>query len=448
MSTYYDPHLYEGPLLGAAMMSPDLALSLTEHLRPEDFVIGEHRAAWAAVMQLSKEPDTLNLVDVAERSGVDVAYLAQLARDCHSTDAKVVGAWREVIQEKARLHRLQGNFAALIEESQQSGASVADITRKAAGYVISLEAGAEQQQKRTRQQVLNDRLNAFSDRYEGIADPVGLRTGVGEFDQLAYGLGPGKLTLLAARPAMGKSAFAMQIARLAAKGAEHPVAFISLEMDQDELFDRWLVQESRIHASEFQRGKGMDPHNIDRLGAAAKALQDANLESYDDIFDIEGIVAKCEALHRRHGGLALVVVDYLQLVGTRGPKPSNRAQEVGEYSRALKLLAMRLHCPVLALSQLNRGVEERADKRPLMADLRESGSLEQDADKIGMLYRDEVYHEHSQDAGIAEIILRKHRGGPIGTVRCLADMARFTFSDITSDQVRQQAASAGVDAFS
>lgn len=448
MTMIYDPHLYEDPLIGAALLKSDLAISLFEHLRPEHFMVSDHQAIWGAMQQLSSTPEKLNVVDVSEASGVSLVYVAELARHCHSTDPSIVGAWRDVLKDKYRLHRLQNNFAALMDESRQPGAKVEDIARKAAGYVVGLEEAAEGKKKRSRREVLNDRLQAFSDRHEGISDPVGIRTGVGELDQLIYGLRDSELVLLAARPAMGKTALAMQVARLAARSSEYPVAVFSLEMDEDELYDRWLVQESRVDAGTFQRGKGAAQLSIEMLGVATTKLLELPIEAYDDVFDIEGIVAKCEALNRRHGGIKMIVVDYLQLIGTSGNKPSNRAQEVGDYSRALKLLAMRMQCPVLALSQLNRGVEERVDKRPMMADLRESGALEQDANKIIMLYRDEVYHENSQDQGVAELIVRKHRGGPTGTVRCSADMSRFEFSDLTSDKIRQQAASAGVDAFS
>ncbi|HET8789948.1 MAG TPA: DnaB-like helicase C-terminal domain-containing protein, partial [Modicisalibacter sp.] len=349
MNQFYDPAMYENPLLGAALVDSDIALSLLESVTPDDFVIPDHRAIWGAVIKTSRSPETMNIVDVSEQSGVAINYLAELVRNSYSTDAKVVNNWRDAIKKKSRLHRMQANFQSLIEQSQQSGADVDDIARQAAGYVIGLENQSDTQQKRTRKDVLRDRIRAFSDRYDGIADPVGLRTGIGGLDQLIYGLKPSELILLAARPAMGKTALAMQIARLTACNAKKPVAMFSLEMDLDELYDRWLVQQSGINAGSFQHAKGVEPHIIDNIGAAAQILTDAPIEAFDNIFDIEGIVAKAEALRRRHGELGLIVVDYLQLIGSKSTRPMNRAQEVGEYSRALKLLAMRMQCPVLAL---------------------------------------------------------------------------------------------------
>lgn len=446
MSTY-QPADYEYQLIGAAMTSPDLAVSLTDTLAVQDFMLDESRAMWAAIVKSSHEPEKINAVDVAEAAGLDIAFVAEVARMAYSREPAVVNSWRDVIKKKAKLDRIGRNFQSLIEDCRQPGADADEIAQRAAGYVLSLEQAAELRQKRSRREVLHERLNALSDRWDGLVDPIGLRTGIGELDEMIFGLKPSELTLLAARPAMGKTALAMQISRINALCGKSPVLLFSLEMDADELYDRWLVQQASVDAGQFQRGKGMPEFELSKVSAAATVLSESALHAYDDIHDIEGIVSKCEAVNRREGGIGLIVVDYLQLIGTRGHKPNNRAQEVGEYSRALKLLAMRMKCPVLALSQLNRDVENRSDKRPMMADLRESGSLEQDANKIIMLYRDEVYHEHSNDRGVAELIVRKHRGGPTGTVRCLAEMNKFSFHDITPDRVRQQADRAGVDAF-
>ena len=208
-----------------------------------------------------------------------------------------------------------------------------------------------------------------------------------------------------------------------------------------------MVQRGEFPADWFANPQGRQD-DIHRIGKAVTSLKTASLTVFDNIFDIEGIVAKCRSLHQQRP-LDLVVVDYLQLISSRNAgRFGNRTQEVGEYSRALKMLAMSLGCPVLALSQLNRDVEKRPDKRPLMADLRESGSLEQDANKILMLYRDEIYNEHSDQKGVAEVIVRKHRGGPTGTVFTKANLRMYAFGDLAfSERQQVQAQEATNDPF-
>ena len=308
------------------------------------------------------------------------------------------------------------------------------LTHHARELLLGVEQDAPQSRP-SNTEIIDERLRAFEDRMMGRVSHIGLTFGVKDLDQMVYGMRPSELVVLAARPAMGKSALALQAARINAEQGKR-VAVFSLEMDVGELFDRMICQGSRFPADKYANPE-QDNSIAYRIGGTVKMLKDADLHCFDNVFDIEGITAKARALHQERS-VDLVVVDYLQLIGSKAQRNQNRAIEVGEYSRALKMLAMSLGCPVLLLSQLNRNVESRPDKRPLMADLRESGSVEQDANKIVMIYRDEVYHEQTAEQGIAELIVRKHRGGNIGTTKCAGNLRFFRFDDLAFSHQQQE----------
>ena len=267
---------------------------------------------------------------------------------------------------------------------------------------------------------LRDLLDATIDRLDKLAEQdgaiTGTPTGYDELDDLLNGLQPNALIVTGARPAMGKTAFALGIAANAAIRSNRPVLFFSLEMSQLELTQRILCMEARLDASKVRNGR-MNDRDWVKLNAALGRLSEAPLWIDDNPnVSIMEIRAKARRLKSKLGDLGLIVVDYLQLMSGRG-KVENRVLEIAEISRGLKILARELEVPVVALSQLSRALELRSDKRPMLADLRESGSIEQDADVVLFLYRDEVYHPESQDMGTAEVIVAKHRAGPTKTCR-------------------------------
>ncbi|WP_162500899.1 replicative DNA helicase [Modicisalibacter coralii] len=431
---------YESQIIGAVSIDSSLLIKIGDQLHPEDFSGHEQQVVWGAVQKLWRDGKPTDVVTLSEVSGVELHILADWARDTYSTDQGSVSTWANIVRQKARLHRLTAGLADLMNTAQERDADADSLMNRAREMLMGIEQDSVQQ-KRTTSQILKDRIAALDRRMDGTESHIGLTTGLKDLDNKVYGFKPSELILLAARPAMGKSALALQIAQQAACDHDKHVAVFNLEMDEDEMFDRFIVQRGQFPADWFA-----DPRNhgdeIHRIGKAVQSLQHAPLTVFDNIFDIEGIVAKSRSLHQQRP-LDLVVVDYLQLISSRNTaRFGNRTQEVGEYSRALKMLAMSLGCPVLALSQLNRDVEKRPDKRPLMADLRESGSLEQDANKILMLYRDEIYNENSDQKGVAEIIVRKHRGGPTGTVFSAANMRMYSFGDLAhSGQMQAQEAS-------
>jgi replicative DNA helicase len=248
-------------------------------------------------------------------------------------------------------------------------------------------------------------------------DVTGIATGFSDLDRMTSGLQPGDLVIVAGRPSMGKTAFSINIAEHVALSGNQPVAIYSMEMGAAQLAMRMLGSVGRLNQHDLRTGRLQDD-DWGRLTHALGKLNDAPI-FIDETAALSALDlrARSRRLHRQHGGLGLIVVDYLQLMSAPGGKASeNRATEISEISRSLKALAKELHVPVIALSQLNRSLEQRPNKRPVMSDLRESGAIEQDADLILFIYRDEVYNSDSPDKGKAEIIIGKQRNGPIGMV--------------------------------
>jgi replicative DNA helicase len=262
---------------------------------------------------------------------------------------------------------------------------------------------------------LQDTLDNLEARYGQNSDLVGVPTGYTEIDSILHGLQASTLTILAARPGMGKTSLALGMARNVATETGRPVVFFGLEMGTLELTKRLLAIEARVDATKIWTGR-LSEDDWSRLSHAVGRLADAQLFLDDNPHcTLMEVRAKARRMRARHGDLALVVIDYIQLMTpSSGKRAENRQVEVSEISRGLKILARELECPVVALAQLNRQVEYRQDKRPMLADLRESGGLEQDADVVAFIYRDDVYNPDSDDRGKAEIIVAKHRNGPTG----------------------------------
>jgi replicative DNA helicase len=280
--------------------------------------------------------------------------------------------------------------------------------------------------------LLDGAMSRLEQLYEVGTSITGTPTGYVDLDELLSGLQPSALIVVGARPAMGKTAFALGMAANAAINARLPVLVFSLEMSHIELVQRLLSSEARVDASKMRNGRLTDA-DWEKITRAMTPLGDSDIWIDDNPnVTVMEIRSKARKLKAKTGKLGLIVVDYIQLMtGRNGAE--NRQVEVAEISRGLKILARELETPVIALAQLNRGLEQRADKRPMLSDLRESGSLEQDADVVLFLYRDEVYNAETQDAGIAEVIVAKHRSGPTGTVR-LAWLGQFTkFANMARD---------------
>jgi replicative DNA helicase len=278
-------------------------------------------------------------------------------------------------------------------------------------------------------------LDRLEELYEQGNAITGLPTGYVDFDELLSGLQPSNLIVVGARPSMGKTAFALGMAANAALEAQRPVLFFSLEMGHLELTQRLLCSDARVDSQRMRNGN-LAEDDWPKITRAVGKLGEAPIWIDDNPnLTVMEVRAKARRLKSRLGDLGLIVVDYLQLMSGRG-NAENRQVEVSEMSRGLKILARELETPIVAVSQLSRGLESRSDKRPMLSDLRESGSIEQDADVVAFLYRDEVYNPESPDIGSAEVIIAKHRNGPTGTVRLawLSNYTRFANMSRYQDQ--------------
>ena len=393
-----------------------------------DFYRHEHRLIFAAVGALiaaSKPADVITVFEQLQSFGKaedcgGLAYLNALAQSVPS--AANMRRYAEIVRERAILRKL---IAASDDIATQAfnpqGRQVAQILDEAESRIFKIgEEGARQHQGfqgiDKLMVALLDRVNELHDN--GAEDVTGVRTGFFELDRMTAGLQKGDLIVLAARPSMGKTAFALNIAEHVAVSEGLPVLVFSMEMGASQLALRLVGSLGRIDQQNLRTGR-LKGEEWTRLSEAVDSLKQAQIFIDETpALNSAELRARARRMARQFGTLGLIVVDYLQLMSGSSSSEENRATEIGEISRGLKALAKELQCPVIALSQLNRSVESRTDKRPMMSDLRESGAIEQDADVITFIYRDDYYNkEQSKEPGIAEIIIGKQRNGPVGTLK-------------------------------
>ncbi len=423
----------EQAVLGGLMLDNGAWDLVADRIAETDFYHAAHRIIFNAIQKLAETDSPFDVITLKEwldgrnqlNSAGGLAYLAVLARDTPS--AANVRAYADIVRERAILRQL-------IEVASEVANSAYNTEGRASRELLDLAeervfAIADRGNRNQRGFVpINELLTRAVDRIDTLFqkdDPVtGVPTGWSDFDDLTAGLQRGDLVIIAGRPSMGKTTFAMNIAENVAIQAREPVAVFSMEMPGEHLAMRMMSSLGRIDQHRIRTGKLTDD-DWPRLTSAITMLNEAQL-FIDDSSDISPseLRARARRLAREHGQLGLVIVDYIQLMRVPG-HAENRAQEVAEISRSLKALAKELNVPVIGLSQLNRTLEQRADKRPVMSDLRESGAIEQDADLICFIYRDEVYNTDSADKGTAEIIIGKQRNGPIGAVK-LTFLGQYT----------------------
>lgn len=424
----------EYSVLGSLMLNNDCWDDVSLIIKASDFWLSVHRytfEAMAGLVASGRPIDLITLSEELERQGnIDraggFAGLAEMSK--YTPSAANVLHYAQVVAEKSRLRSLLQTAGAIIADVQSPGADSALILDAAESRLFTL---AEQRQDGAEDYNLLAILDRVVVRLEndmGSEGITGTPTGFCELDQSTCGLQDGDLILLAARPSMGKTALATGISTGALRGTDKPVFIFSMEMEPDQLGLRLISALGRIPLQTLRSGQMSD----EDWARVADGM--AQLTGWKNRLFIDGstlmtpaiLRARARRYVRQYGKPALIMVDYLQLM--RCPGEENRTQEIAQISRSLKALAKELGCPVLALSQLNRSVETRADKRPNNGDLRDSGALEQDADLIMMLYRDEVYNANSPDEGTAEIIITKQRQGSTGTIKVSFD-GRFTLFD-------------------
>ena len=434
----------EQATLGGLLLDNSTWDQIADRISEDDFYQSDHRMIFQAIQRLAGQDSPFDVVTLAEwlenHNQLDQAggmeYLALLARDTPS--AANIRAYADIIRERSVMRQL---ISVGTEIANSAYNPQGRNSRELLDYAESQVFAIAQQGQRTSQgfTTINDLLASAVERIDTLFhldNPItGVPTGWNDFDDMTAGLQQGDLIIIAGRPSMGKTTFAMNIAENAAIRVRCPVAVFSMEMPGEHLAMRMMSSLGRIDQHRIRTGK-LEDDDWPRLTSAITMLNEATLFIDDSsALTPTEVRARARRLHREHGQLGLIIIDYIQLMQVPG-NTENRAMEVAEISRSLKALAKELNVPVVALSQLNRSLEQRSDKRPVMSDLRESGSLEQDADLICFIYRDEVYNLESPDKGVAEIIIGKQRNGPIGTTRLtfLGQYTRFeSYSPVIYD---------------
>ena len=427
----------ESSVLGGLLLDNTAWDRVGDMLTDQDFYRHEHKLIYASVSALingSKPADVITVSEHLQNQGKTaemggLAYLNSLAQ--YVPSASNIRRYAEIVRERSILRKLVSASDEISTNAfNPQGKAIDRILDEAEQKIFNI--GEEGSRMKQGFQSMDNLVVALLDRVQDMAnnpnDITGVPTGFYDLDRMTSGLQPGDLVVLAARPSMGKTAFAINIAEHVALNEGLPVAVFSMEMGASQLAVRVVGSIGRIDQGHLRTGKLTD-EEWPRLTEAIEKLRTVSLH----IDETPGLTpselrANARRLARQCGKLGMIVVDYLQLMsGSGGSGGDNRATELGEISRGLKMLAKELQCPVIALSQLNRSVEQRTDKRPMMSDLRESGAIEQDADIIMFIYRDDYYNKDSKEPGVAEIIIGKQRNGPTGTVRLtfLKNLTRF-----------------------
>lgn len=427
----------EASVLGSALVDNDAIDRVEGLITPDVFYKEAHRKIWRAMEALRGRGEPVDLVTLAEElkknSELDevggITYLVGLSEA--TPTAAYAEHYARIVAEKAVLRRLIAAAGEAMRLAYDEAGSVEEVIDQAGRLILDVAThGPRHEFQEMRDLVTKAHERIAQLREEGSRSDL-ISSGFADLDRLIGGLGPGSLSIIAARPSMGKTAFALTIAQNVALRDGVPVAIFSLEMPALDLVLRMLSSEARVDMNRIRQAQLSD-RDYDRLVKAAGRIYDAPIF----IDDTPGLtLMELRSRARRlaaHQNVQLIVVDYMQLMsgGQSARNGENRQQEIAAISRGLKSLARELEVPVVALSQLSRAVENRPNKKPMLSDLRESGSIEQDADLVIFIYRDDYYNEHSEKAGIAEIIVGKQRNGPIGTVELQFHAAHVRFNDL------------------
>ncbi len=433
------PHSIEAEqsVIGGLMLSPETWDSISDTLVEGDFYRREHRLIFRTMSSLVEIQSPLDVITLSEalqsRAELDnvggLSYLGELATNTPSIAN--IKAYADIIRERSTLRQLIGAATDTAEdcfypEGREAGELLSDAEQRISNIAEGRPKIGGPQDANS---LLKSTIEKIDELFNTDGSLTGLTTGFKDIDEQTSGLQNSDLIIVAARPSMGKTALAMNLVENAIMAQDKPVIVFSMEMPAESLIMRMLSSIGRINQTRIRSGN-LTEEDWPKLSAAVSKLKDKPLFIDDTAALSPGeIRSRCKRIQREHGSPAMIMIDYLQLMQVPG-KENNRVEEISYISRSLKTLAKEFECPVVALSQLNRGLEQRPNKRPVNSDLRESGAIEQDADVIAFIYRDEVYNEDSPDKGVAEIIIGKQRNGPIGTSR-LAFIGEFTrFEDL------------------
>ncbi len=414
----------EQAVIGSMLTDKDAVMMAVEKLHPESFYRDDNKEIFEAIVNLYNRSEPIDIVTVKDEltsmglfdkvGGLE--YLVMLP-DKVPTTANVE-KYINIVEEKATLRALIKTANEIIELGYDQTEDVEDIMESSEKKIFDIIQKNNQKSYTPIKDVLIESFTKLEELYNQKTRITGVPTGFIELDYKTAGLHGSDLVLIAARPAMGKTAFALNIAANAALRANTPVAIFNLEMSKDQLVDRILCMEAMVDSNKVRTGK-LEEDDWAKLAGVVGPLSDSNIYIDDTPgISIMEIRTKCRKL-KMEKNIGLIVIDYIQLIQGSGKKNASREQEISEISRSLKILAKELNVPVIALSQLSRAVEQRPDHRPMLSDLRESGAIEQDADIVMFLYRDDYYNKDSEEKDISEVIIAKHRGGSTGTVKLL-----------------------------
>ncbi|HQP25376.1 MAG TPA: replicative DNA helicase [Smithellaceae bacterium] len=435
-----DPALYKLPpqnieaeqsILGSVLLENHAINAAQEIINPNDFYNEAHRRIFSVIAELADKNEPVDLITLSnalkDRNLLDsvggTAYLASLVDNVPS--AANISNYAKIVKEKAILRGLIGSATEIINSCYETGSDVDQVLDKAEHRIFEISENKIRTSFYPIKNIVRESFKAIEDLFTRKELITGVPTGFHKIDDMTSGLQNSDLIIIAGRPSMGKTAFALNIAQHAALETQTPVAIFSLEMSKEQLAFRMLSSEAKVDSGRIRKGY-LGETDWPKLTTAAGRLSEASLY-IDDTPAITVLEMKAKSRRlKAESGLGLIIVDYIQLMRA-STYQNSREQEISEISRSLKALAKELKVPVIALSQLNRKVEDRPNRRPQMADLRESGAIEQDADVIAFIYRDEVYNksDDNPDKGIAEIIIGKQRNGPTGSVK-LAFLDKFT----------------------
>ena len=442
----------EEAVLGSILLEQDSIISVMEFLVPDDFYRVAHQLIFAAMIELNQNSEAIDPITVSEKLrqknqidnvGGEAGIIELLDK---VPTAANVEFYTQIVLEKSTRRKLIKTSTNIVKNAYQEDETIANVLDTAERDILSVSEGRNKAGFIPIRDLLHDAYESLEERSKNNGEVTGIATGYIGLDRMTSGLHADELIILAARPSVGKTAFVLNIAKNVAVNLNETVAIFSLEMGAESLVERIICSHASINAGHLKTGKLTD-EEYTQYFVATGVLAEAPIYIDDTPgIRVSEIRAKCRRLKQERNNLGLVVIDYLQLIEGNGKE--SRQQEVSEISRNLKKLAKELKVPVIALSQLSRGVEQRQDKRPIMSDIRESGSIEQDADIVAFLYRDDYYRQEPDENGqvpevepnsTIEVIIEKNRSGPRGTVE-LNFMKEFNkFTNLVPDEIEQRA---------
>ena len=429
----------EASLLGSLLIDGDAFIKIADAINADDFYDEKHRLIFAAMRSLHDKRSPVDILTLSEqlksKGQLDMiggaGYLTELTNTVPT--ASHLEQYAEVVADKAIRRRLISASEDIAAVGSDESKSLQELIEEAETRLFEVSNRHVRQDITSLESILGDSFDRLDDLHRNKGGIRGIPTGMRDLDKMLAGLQRSDLIVVAGRPSMGKTAIMLNMAlNIATKAKQGAVLYFSLEMSKEQLVDRLLAAEAGVDAWKLRTGEGLDDKDFERLSIGMGALAEAPIFIDDTSgITVSDLRTKARRLHHQHP-LAAIMVDYLQLMsgGSRFASVANRVQEISEISRSLKILARELNVPIVAASQLSRSVENRSPQIPQLADLRESGSIEQDADIVAFLYREDYYNPESQRQNITEVLIKKHRNGPVGNVELYFDRNKQKFRDL------------------